>query len=193
VKAPDTIAPAPPPLTLLQKAGGLALFIALIGAGLTSFASYHLPSPLGVQIALAAACAAGAWSAWECRRGGAYDVARPRMSGLKRFGPFRVVAMAVFATLCVFSFVEDGLLALDTGLVGAPGSRTLTVTRISHSSRSCDHFDVREVGWLLDRALCASSDELRRARRGDQLMVFGRKGPFGLNVERHELRRPPQS
>ncbi|HEX7886815.1 MAG TPA: hypothetical protein VF474_12635 [Phenylobacterium sp.] len=92
--------------------------------------------------------------------------------------------LSFFLTLWV---VEDGVLALVTAVIGRPSHRELTVTGVQ-SGKQCAHFEVREVLFLADRALCAPREDLDRAEAGDQLTVFGRGSPFGLNVERYELR-----
>lgn len=151
--------------------------------------SRHLPSSLGIRVSQVTAAVVAAWTAWESRDGG--GLAQPdeaRRNWLAKHWAIRIPTFAVFSFMMAFSAVEDGGLALVTMAIGSPGERTLTITGVSSPSRRCGHFDVREVGWLMDRALCAPRADLDRAQAGQRLVVFGKRSAFGLNVERYELR-----
>jgi hypothetical protein len=172
---------------LAQKIGAVIVFGMLLGAVPAMLFSVHVPSELGIGVAQVCAAAAALWAAWESRKGGAFDVARDRTSWIMKYAWTRVPLMALFAFFMTFSTIEDGVLALVTAAAGRPGQRALTVTGVSHSRKRCDHFDVREVRWLLNRALCAPDRDLARGQAGGRLTVFGRQSAFGLNVERYEL------
>ena len=103
----------------------------------------------------------------------------------------RAALFGIFGFFMTFAAVQDGALALVTAAIGQPATRTLTVEGVGGGHRSCRHFEVREVGFLLDRALCAPPEQLDQAVPGRQLKVTGKGSPFGINVESLELGPPP--
>lgn len=183
--------PRPPRLRgPVEIAVALALAGGMVIAVLAMLFSPHLPSELAIRISQFAALAVAAGAAWCSRSGGAFDPVRTGQDRMLMKSVFvRAPLMMLFAFFISFTAVEDGLLAVATVAIGQPASRALTVTGVGQSRKGCDHFNIKEVGWLLDRALCGADEDLERARPGDALIVFGRASPFGLNVERYELRQ----
>lgn len=182
------VGPGARPRPLVQKIIAGLLFAMLLGVVPAMLFSVHLPSDLAVRVAQWTAVVVGTLAAWESRDGGAIGKVAGRSSWLTAHPITRVPLMALFAFFMTFTVIEDGVLALVTTIAGHPGHRDLTVTGVSRPRRQCDHFDVQEVRWLLNRALCGSEDDLARAENGGQLTVYGQASPFGLNVERYELR-----
>lgn len=174
---------------LSRKAMAWVLMLMLAGTIPAMLFSVHLPSELGIRVAQVCAAVAAVWSALESRHGGAFHPVRTQQrSWIMDRAWLRIPLMALFAFFLTFSTVEDGVLALVTAGLGQPGQRDLTITGVSRPSKRCDHFDVREARWLLNRALCAPDSDLNRVASGDRLRVFGRRSAFGLNVERYEIR-----
>lgn len=168
------------------------ILAAMLLCALPAMFSTHLPTELGIRLAQTAGAVAAVLAAWESRDGGLYDTPGTRRGSWLTAHPItRVPLMALFAFLMTFTTVEDGVLALATAVIGKPGDRNLTVTGVSRPRKQCDHFNVAEVGWLLNRALCAPEEDLARAEGGGELTVFGKSSPFGLNVERYEVRSTP--
>jgi hypothetical protein len=173
---------------------GISLFVLMIVAVGSMLLSTHVPSPLGSQLALFIAAALALGVLIQCRPGATFSGSNPRFqsvaqkSWLLRSPWLRVPLLTLFVFVITLSAIEDGVFAVVTAALGNPAVRALTVTGTSPRGRySCAHFDVREVGWLLDRAFCASDDELRLANPGDTLLVYGKQSALGLNAERHVL------
>jgi hypothetical protein len=167
----------------------------LLGAGAMMF-STHLPSPLAVRIALAGGGACGLFLAWQARDGGMYSAANRRFAATGR-GAYimnhvwlRVPLMGVFGFLITYSALESGVFGAVTTAIGQPGARTLTITSVTHGGRGCGHFDVRETGFLVGQALCATPQQLAQAHPGDRLLATGAASPFGLNVKTLQVEAP---
>jgi hypothetical protein len=182
------------PISPRARVFGIGLFVLMIVAVASMLLSTHVPSPLGSRLALLIATGVALGVLIECRPGATFSASNPRFqsvaekSWLLRSPWLRVPLLTLFVLVITLSAIEDGVFAVVTAALGRPAVLALTVTSASTRSRySCAHFDVREVGWLLDRAFCASDDELHLARPGDTLLIYGKQSALGLNAERHVL------
>jgi hypothetical protein len=184
--------------TTAQKVIGAA-YLAVLLVAFAGLFSTHLPSPLGVRVSQILALGAALLILWQSREGGTFSFSNPKFRAraegnwLLRRGWLRVPLMALFMSFATFLAVEDGVLALVTAVAGQPGSRTVTITGTDSFRRGCDYFEIREVGFLLNRALCADSDQLALGTPGSELILYGRRSAFGLNVSAYAVRPGPDA
>ena len=163
----------------------------IVLAAATMFLSRLLPTPLAGLVALPPALVVGLLTAWEARNGGRLSPSplKPSRNWLYRHAWLRIPALAAICFVSTFVAVQCGALSVVTAISGAPSSQTLTlVGTTAGGSYSCRGFDVAEAPMVLDRALCAPTDMLGLATPGRKLTVYGKASPFGLNVERFEIK-----
>ncbi|MBS0362769.1 MAG: hypothetical protein JSR98_15440 [Proteobacteria bacterium] len=185
---------APFAVSPLRRAIAVICFAGLLAAVLTDFVSRSLPSPLAIDLGLAVGAAFGVAMAWEARDGGMFSMANPRIAAragfLTRHAWLRIPLMGLFVFGVMYETVAEGAGGLATALIGQPGVRTTIITGTSGGGKSCHKFDVRGVGFVVDHALCASSDLLARAQPGRSLVLRGKVSPFGFNVAAMSLGPP---
>ena len=183
------------PAIPVRRQVAIAVFLILTLSGPAAmWFSPHFPTPLATKIALAVAGMSGLRVAWRARDVALSSAAKSRLENMTGRGAYiahhpwlRVPLLGLAAFFLVFVDVRDGAFALVTAAVGEPAARTVTITGTYHPRKSCARFEVQEEGFLLDRALCATRQELAQAVRGRRLTLVGRASPLGLNVERFEF------
>ncbi len=169
------------PFAAIVALGTAAAFCA------TFFFAASLPTTLSIRVGLAVGAVVGLYSAWETRADGAFGL----LDSLARRPIWlRAPAMGLFVFFAAYVGVAEGLSGVVTAMIGQSSERSLVISGTAHRRNSCDRFEVANGGFLFDRALCASRDQLAQAQKGRTLIARGKASPFGLNVESLELGPP---
>jgi hypothetical protein len=169
----------------VYAAFALSISLALIW-GLT--VSRFVPTPLGDEVALAAAVAVAALAAWFGTTSYAFSKDNPNSKALLEkvpafsSTPNRVFGLAGIALLFTFPAVETGFLEWWTWIFGAAGERTMTVDHFQTSRRHCNGLAIREAPFIMRPAVCADYTYRNAPPRGTPLTLYGKASPFGIDV-----------
>lgn len=108
--------------------------------------------------------------------------------GQKKISPFILFGvLPLFLFFIFLAAIPIGAGRAYTLLYGAPGEKTIYVSKSEHSNRNKKCLQSKQLGTGMLREFCIKEQHYKLINDGDKMVVYGKVSWFGIVIERYNI------